>query len=264
MVRAPPHTVERVATGLMASGPDIGGASGAALRQPAVGVLVGSGMSSLDAGQAWHALDAGYGLAVSLLDAAELGGMDLERYTTLVLAGSPPDRDSVATRALRSWVRGGGTLVVMPSGLSWATRRGLGSVTLREAPTDTIVANWADADDARGARTLGGSILMALADTTHPLAWGVGRELPVMRSGTTAIEPTTTPGTTVATYAPELLASGYLHPSARERIGGSAAIVAERAGRGTIVWFADDPTFRGFWLVGQRVLINAVLFGPLL
>ena len=55
---------------------------------------------------------------------------------------------------------------------------------------------------------------------------------------------------------------GLLWPEARERIANTAYATAESVGRGQVILFAADPTFRT-WLPGiQRLFFNAVLLGP--
>jgi len=56
--------------------------------------------------------------------------------------------------------------------------------------------------------------------------------------------------------------SGLLWPEAKERLADSAYVTIESVGRGQVILFAFDPTFRT-WLAGsERLFINAVLLGP--
>jgi hypothetical protein len=41
-------------------------------------------------------------------------------------------------------------------------------------------------------------------------------------------------------------------------MGGSLAIGTENQGRGEIIYFVDNPIFRGFWESGKLVLSNAI------
>ena len=55
---------------------------------------------------------------------------------------------------------------------------------------------------------------------------------------------------------------GLLWPEARARIADSAYATVERMGRGQVILFATDPSYR-MWFPGmQRLLLNAVLLGP--
>lgn len=46
----------------------------------------------------------------------------------------------------------------------------------------------------------------------------------------------------------------------RERIKGSAYVVAERVGRGQVISFAGDPHYRLFWRGTLPIFLNAALY----
>jgi hypothetical protein len=47
-----------------------------------------------------------------------------------------------------------------------------------------------------------------------------------------------------------------------EALKGQAWLVEERRGRGKVVLFAEDPSFRGTWEGLHALLLNAVMIGP--
>ena len=60
----------------------------------------------------------------------------------------------------------------------------------------------------------------------------------------------------------EMRMSGLLWPEAAQRIANTAFVTVESVGRGQIILFATDPTYR-MWLPGtQRLFLNAILLGP--
>lgn len=111
-------------------------------------------------------------------------------------------------------------------------------------------------------RALGGAIFSAEVDPTHPLAYGYhDTDLAVFRGSEQFYSPSPNPYETVVRLQKEPLVAGYLHPSQRGAVSGSASLVARKMGRGSVVLFVDDPTFRAFWLGTQRLLLNTVFFG---
>jgi len=40
--------------------------------------------------------------------------------------------------------------------------------------------------------------------------------------------------------------------------------VARRLGRGAVILILDDPAFRAYWLVTNKLFLNALFFGSLL
>ncbi len=251
-----------VTTGLSQAGPDLGSTSFDVIAQPKIALVVGSGASSSDAGEIWHHLGERMDLPVVLLDAGSLGNADLSRYTTLIMAGGYYNSDLAAS--IRTWVRGGGHLIATTSAASWAIRNDLAEMEEREdADRDSILAAtpYAELGTMRGAQAVGGLILTANVDTTHPVAYGLTPTFPFFRRGTTFYAPSETPGSNVAVYTDEPLAAGYISPDRLEQARGSAVVTALRSGRGSIVLLHDNPAFRGFWLGTSTVLMNAIFFG---
>ncbi|KPL05247.1 MAG: hypothetical protein AMJ73_01695 [candidate division Zixibacteria bacterium SM1_73] len=62
--------------------------------------------------------------------------------------------------------------------------------------------------------------------------------------------------------ADSLRLSGLLWPEARERWAKTAYLTRESLGKGQIILFAFQPDFRGYFFGSERLLVNALLFGP--
>jgi hypothetical protein len=249
-------------SGLALGGPDLGSGSFPVLRQPTVALVVGSGTSSANAGEIWHHLGERMEMPVVLLDAESLGRADLSRYTTLIMAGGFYDSDVAGS--VGSWVRQGGHLIAATSAVDWAVRNELAELEAVEAADrDSILqaTPYAQLGDMRGAQAVGGLILNARVDLTHPVAFGLTETFPFFRRGTTFFEPSEVPGANVAVYLDEPLAAGYISPDRLEQASGAATVVALRSGRGSIVLLHDNPAFRGFWIGTSTVLMNAIFFG---
>ena len=56
--------------------------------------------------------------------------------------------------------------------------------------------------------------------------------------------------------------AGFVWPSMEGLLGGRPYALSEAHGRGKVVVFAEEPAFRGSWPVTERMLLNAVLWGP--
>ena len=108
-----------------------------------------------------------------------------------------------------------------------------------------------------------GSFLTGIVNTEHWLGFGLGEKLPVMFQGSRAFMSKHPVKTVVRlAHTNELRLSGLLWPEARQRLAETAYATVESVGRGQIILFATDPTYR-MWLPGlQRLFLNAVLLGP--
>ncbi len=249
-----------VRSGLTPFGPDLGGRSLTLLTEPKVALLTGEGTSPYQAGEAWHLLSERVGMPVSLLDVDQLPRADLSRYTTLAMTGGNyPDLDP---GLLQDWVKAGGRLIASHTAANWAVDNDLVALEEDTLALDSVFVDlpYAQLDEARGAQEIGGAILRATLDTTHPVAYGLSPKLPLLRQQERFFWPSETPGANVGTYSDTAaLASGYISRERGERLGGRAAIVAERLGRGEIILFFDDPVFRSFWRGSERAWLNAVV-----
>ncbi|WP_444994040.1 M14 family metallopeptidase [Aliikangiella sp. IMCC44359] len=63
-------------------------------------------------------------------------------------------------------------------------------------------------------------------------------------------------------YELKLRMSGLLWPEASQRIANSAYLTRERKGNGQIILFASQPSFRGSTMASNRLLLNALVYGP--
>lgn len=108
-----------------------------------------------------------------------------------------------------------------------------------------------------------GTFLTGVIDPEHWLGFGLGQRLPVMFRGSNAFmskHPVKTP--VRLARAEELRLSGLLWPEARQRLANTAYATVESVGRGQIILFATDPTYRMWLPAAQRLFLNAVLLGP--
>ena len=253
--------VHRADTGLTPSGGDLGGPTSPVLVKPRIAVLSGPGTRAYEVGETWHLLNERFGIPVSLVDAGGFSDLDLDRYTTLVMATGSYDLDPEDVNRLKWWVREGGTLIAWKSAARWLIGKELIDERLRTSPPDSTDLSYELVPTTRGAQRIGGAIFSAALDTTHPLAFGYGGETPLFRNHEIFFEPSATQGATVARYASSPLLSGYISPKRHGELAGTAALIARRQGDGAVVLFADNPNFRAFWYGTNGLFLNAVFFG---
>ncbi len=249
-----------VATGLASEGPDLGGPSAVHLSKPSVAVLAGPGVSSLQAGEAWHALSERFHIPVSLVEPSVAARADLSRYSVIIVPGGRPPVNT--TEALTGWVQRGGRLLVMAGATSWAVDNQLLAVEERSLDLDSLATGqpWSMVSDARGAQAVGGTIFLSELDETHPLSFGIGGHLPVFHNNSEFFESTGSPGTLIGAYGPSALLSGYISEERLADTPGAATLVVERQGSGRVVAFMNRVNFRAYWLGSQRLFLNAILF----
>ncbi len=259
-------------TQLSSNGPGLGTSHFKVLPEFKPLLIVGQGTRSYDAGEAWFQLDQNLGVAPVMTDLSRLKSIDLSDYSHLLMVeGRYSDIGNREKRRIASWIESGGVLVAVQGAASWAeslcfTVNGCEEVDGADSdkPEPAKDMAYGDFDDQRAQRTIGGAIVKALADPTHPIAWGYDRELSMFRRGSTLLKASENAFATPVRYAKDLLLSGYIGPQRLAEMDGQAAIIAERHGKGAVIRFANNPIFRGFWRGTERLWVNALYFGPVI
>jgi len=260
--------VHALASGQSRSGIDLGSDSVKALRKPAVALVMGEGVSATEIGSAWFLLDQQVQLPASKLDPAQLGKVNLDRYTTIVLSGGTYGGvDAAAVAALKRWINAGGSLVTYGSAAKWAIEQKLSDEVLgaEEKEADGARRAFGDQRDIAAIERVSGNILSADVDTSHPLGFGLPRTgLAINKENGISFKPSRNAFSTVVRIDDAPRVNGYLSENNRSRVAGTAWLLVSPQGQGNVVLFADDPAHRKYWHGTERLLLNAVFFGNLL
>lgn len=275
-------TVHALSSGRSAgNSSDLGGQFFKPVKKPEVLLAVGREVSWYDAGEAWHLLDLRMQMPVTLRERDRLGGIALDGYTHLVLPGGDYEewQPEWAPR-LRQWVAEGGTLIGIREGADWARANVLdwveplpgeapvaapatesGHAPLPEPGVEPERTAYADKERVEALDLIGGAIFAGDLDTTHPLGFGYAERRIALHKNTTEIQPRPlNPFATVIAYATPPLLSGYASQANQDALEGTAALIAERRGEGSVVLFADNPNFRGTWYGTNKLFLNALFF----
>ncbi|MFD1824334.1 hypothetical protein [Mumia zhuanghuii] len=151
-------------------------------------------------------------------------------------------------KKLQQFVKQGGTLLAI--GSSVATVKELMDLPIEPAlPTD------------RTKFATGGSLLNQKFDNTDMVAWGMPEKWPVWLYNTQAWTPTGKKADVVSSYPEsDVLASGCL--KGEEHITGEANVVSFDIGKGKVVTYGSEITFRSLMRSTYNLLYNAVYGGP--
>lgn len=293
--------ISGVASGFSAAGIDLGSSNIRAVRKPEVAVAFGQGVTASEAGQVWFLLNQQLDMPVSKIDLASFPRATLNRYNVIVLpGGNYSSLDKATIERIKNWVNEGGTLITFQTATAWAVGQGIANEKLSE--TETFVrrdqqvvpaANSAPGtpsakaaepakeektakqapqrldfsrqEDVEGSKRINGAIFQSDLDISHPISFGItSRRLFINKNGSTLLLPSTNKYATVAQYTAKPFVNGYSSKSNITKVANSAAIIASATGSGEVILFADDPTYRGYWLGTSRLFLNSIFFGGLL
>ena len=262
-------------TGYSIEGIDLGSGNVRPVTPPKPLMFAGRGVSSYEAGQVWHLLDTRVDLPITKVDPDHAGRIRFHDYTHVVLpSGNYSFLSEGQREELRRWVQRGGTLIAIRGAVPWVVDAGLAprvASDLEEAgdllPDDWEDEplgrrDWADAGAIAGAQQIGGSIYLADVDTTHPLGFGLKRRaLPVWRDHNLLYPRSSNPYSTVARLTEDPHLSGYISERNLERLRGTASVLIDQVGSGSVILLVDNPNFRGYWYGTNRLFLNALFYG---
>ena len=255
-----------ISTGYSAGGVDMGSGYVRTLNKPKVLLIIGTGVSAPEAGFIWHLLDQRLQMPITKIDILNIGRANLNRYNTMIMvSGNYSLIDTITTNRIKTWVQAGNTLITIKGGTEWAIRNRFTREKLLPADTAKGVPARKDFDMAvhiEGAKALGGSIFRVDLDTTHPIGFGfTNRKVSVYKNGLTFLQPSSNPYNTVSQYTNDPLIGGYIHPTTLKKVKNAAAILVGSEGSGRVIFFSDDPNFRGTWYGTNKLFLNAIFYG---
>lgn len=131
----------------------------------------------------------------------------------------------------------------------------------KQADIDKKLIKYADRERQVRSEEVPGTILRANVDTTHPLGFGMNEQMPILDENAPILELSGKGENVVYFPKDNLKLSGYIAPENEKKIVQTAFLIREKLGRGSVVLFADNPVFRGFWDGTTRLLLNSIFFG---
>jgi hypothetical protein len=254
-------TIYAVATGNVSSGSDLGSSRMENVVKPNVAMLVGTGVNATDAGEIWYLLDQRFNIPSTHLEAGSFNRSNIEKYNTIIMVGG--NYGELNKDKLKSWVQGGGTLIVTEEAVQWASQNGLTTVGFKKGKDDTEkILPYVEREQRVGAQRMYGAIFRANVDLTHPLAYGYNYPfVDLFKSNMVFPERNKNAYSNPYSYGDKPLQSGFITRENYEMLKNSGAVLVNASGSGRVISIADNPNFRAFWLGGTRLFLNSIFFG---
>ncbi|MEN5196172.1 M14 family zinc carboxypeptidase [Sphingobacterium faecium] len=262
-------------TGYSAKGIDFGSSAFKALRSQNTLLLTGNGISAYEAGEVWYAFERQLEQPILRLNIEQFNRVNLEEYQVLVLvSGEYSALHISAVERIQNWVRNGGTLIALGRAGQWLANQKIANFKFldeRVGDKDSKLKKakerfeYASAQSREGTKRIGGTYFNTEIDRTHPIGYGYTQKYKaVYRSHNIFIELGDQPYNNVSVYSKSPLLNGYASIDNQKKLEGTASIIVENSGNGRIVYFVDDPLFRGISFGNARSFFNAVLLGQIL
>ena len=251
-----------VSTGFVDQGKDFGSPSVTKTKAIKIALLKGNGISSYNFGEWWHFLENDLDYPVSVLDTEYLGHYDLDNYDVLIMPdGNYRGFNDNTLNSIEKWVSDGGKLIAQSEALSALSRQGNFNIKLKDTEqpsTDPLLPY--ELQEREGIKNyITGAVFKTKVDSTHPVAYGYDSNYYGLKLNSEAYE--LLPSGNLASFAGDTTPiAGFAGSNTLEPLSNSLFIGAENHGRGNVVYFTDNPVFRGFWFGAKRFVANALFF----
>lgn len=261
-----------VESGFNLKGIDLGSGYVSPIKKPKAVMLIGNGVSSYEAGEVWHLLDTRVHMPITKIPMRNLDRVNFDKYNVMVMVSGRYSLSEKQQEKIKDWVGKGNTLVTIGSASKWVVEKKLVKEKLTKSEKDSIGKDstkiverkpYVDARENLGKESMGGVILKADIDITHPLAYGYNdATIPVYKNNEVWLAPSSNEYATVAKYNSNPHIDGFMTDKNRDQfIKPSASLIVSKLGGGRVVLFADNPNFRGSWYSTNRLFLNALFLG---
>lgn len=246
-------------------GIDLGSPNFEMLKKQKVAMIVGDGISSYDAGEFWHLFDIRYQMNLTKIDINRLGRINLTAYTAIILPNFSGKMDPSSIEKLKEFVQNGGTLIGYRNSVKWLNDQKLLNISLKKAKPEMQHVSFQQRKDFKGAQEIGGAIFEVQLDRSHPINFGISTDkMAFFRNTNLFIEADSTNYKHPIQYTNNPLLSGYISKENLKIIGKTIPFKVESLGKGKIIGFTDNTNFRAFWFGTDKLLMNAIFFGPIM
>ncbi|WP_080056416.1 M14 metallopeptidase family protein [Spirosoma aerolatum] len=259
-----------VQTGFVTSGSDFGSDFVTGMKAPRVGLVLGDGTPPPSAGEVWHFFDQELNYPVTLLDGNTLGTVEWNKLDVLVLPTNYNYGRILNERtltAMKEWIRAGGKLIAMERAAAFlAGKEGFdlkeksekedGKKEKKGNPVDSL-KTYINRERAAISDDIPGSIYRVNVDTSHPLGFGLTGGYYTLVQNAFNFD-FLKDGWNVGYLKSDNYVAGFSGRNAKEKLKNTLLMGVQEMGRGSVVYLADDPLFRGFWYNGKLLFSNAV------
>ncbi len=246
---------------------DLGSPAFAPLRLPKVALIVGQGANTGSAGEVWHLFDDRFKIPMSLLDQANLDRVDFNKYNTIIITGNHTGISKTALENLKIWANNGGVIVTLGQGWNITNKLGLTDIKKSVTPEtgEYEYKDYVTLANIRDGKTIAGVILNCHLDRSHPIGYGYNQDsIRVFRSTTDFFVRPTNEYITPLYYTKNPVVGGFVSYENSKKLENTPAVMAGKAGKGTVIMFADNPNFRAFWYGTNKMFLNAIFYGDII
>jgi hypothetical protein len=253
--------VKSQSTGIT-EGIDLGSNNFEIVKEPKIGLIVGEGVRSYDAGEIWHLLDTRFNIPITKLDVSDLGFIDLSRYTHIILPDYSEGYQYQSTggninkNQINDYIKDGGNLIAYRNSVKWVSSN-LSEIDFHTNEITADDVTFSERQSFYGAQQTGGAIFNSIIDKSHPINYGIeSNSLPLFRNSNVFMTKSEQSFNNPIVYSSNPLMSGYISEENLSLLKKATPFKVIRSGKGKILLMTDNTNFRAFWFGTNRILLN--------
>ncbi len=227
------------------------------VKKPKVGLIVGNGIRSYDAGEIWHLFDTRYKIPITKIDIKNLNRTKLSDYSHIILPSY--SGNSLDVEIIKNYLKSGGNVVAYRSSINWLEKNKIINVDFLKNERSASNVSYEDRGKFTGSQVIGGTIFNTKIDKSHPISFGIkGDNIPTFKNNTIFMKHDENSYNNPITYSKNPLLSGYVSEENLELLKQSVPFKIKRYSSGKVFLFADNTNFRAFWYGTNRLLMNSI------
>jgi hypothetical protein len=259
------HELTPLSSGFVEKGSDLGSDVIRYLHAPRVMLVAGDGVSSAAMGEVWHFFEQQIGYPVTLVRYQDLARTRLADFDVAIFPDG--NYEDFPSDKLQSWVHDGGRLIAMENAVAQLVdKKGFGIKKKEDKKDDKTddknktanIKQYQDRDKDALRSSVPGAIYKLNLDNTHPLGYGMPSYYYSLKLSDDIYDFFGDDGWNVGTIKKDAYVSGFVGQKSKDKIKDGLLIGVQSLGRGSVVYFVDDPLFRSFWENGKLLFGNAV------
>jgi hypothetical protein len=258
------------ATGMVEKGNDFGSSTVKLIKPQAIALLTDENASSLNVGEVWHYFEEQLNYPISLISTDNLDKSTLSKFTSIIVPEGYFDYFSLEENLnnIKEWIANGGKLISIGGAVDhFTTKNGFALKAKNEvASTEEkkeekhehapIVYNEQEREAIKN--TITGAIFSCQVEQTNPLAFGYSGSYNSLKLSASAYELLENQASVVYTSENAPILGGFVGCNVKKDQNKSLIIGQENRGNGSVIYFIDNPLFRGFWENGKLFFANAL------
>ncbi len=250
-------------TGWVDNGKDLGSRHIKMVKNPRIAMIGGSPTSTYNFGEIWYFFEQDLKYPLTILNADGLKTTPLSAFDIIILPHGSGYKDYMSEPLLdklRKWTREGGQMILVGGAIKGVAGKEGFKIKSREIKKDSTEADlnpYHQTARDRLKEDVKGAIFKTWVDPSHPLAFGYENQYYTLKRRNGSYDLLQS-GNVVAIREETTPVAGFAGSETPERLINSLVFGVEDVGKGRIVYFVDNPLFRGFWENGKLFFANAL------